>query len=142
MSTRRLPRPRASARARFHAIAARRPGLLARLAVLALLAISGTMPAGATASADTATVSAHAPVAHAAAALPAMGVPFTELLHAVPQLASGSAAASGSSLRHAGAVVAVPADAGSIVQVRPGATVEVHRSPGGPIASPAPISKI
>jgi hypothetical protein len=27
----------------------------------------------------------------------------------------------------------VPADAGSIVQVRPGETVEVHRSPGGPV---------
>jgi hypothetical protein len=114
-----------------------RPGVAGRVA-LALVAVGAVLAPGAPALGWAVGVPAFAPTAHEASGLPALGVPFTQLLQDAPQLAPGSSSASGAALRGAGGAnpprgANLPAGAGSIVQVRPGASVEVHRSPGGPI---------
>jgi hypothetical protein len=79
-----------------------------------------------------------APAALAGPRLPAMGVPFPALLRADPALGGGLQLAG--LVRRAGtARAAAPLPAalarrvGSIVQVRPGRGILVHRSPGGPV---------
>jgi len=69
--------------------------------------------------------------ASSASALPAMGVPLDVLLHSAPQLGPASIPSVVLGPQGARAAGRLPADAGSIVEVRPGAWVPVHASPGG-----------
>ncbi len=121
-------------------VAAHRPPAgrrrVARRAALIVAAIAVVVAPGAPAFGWSVALPAGAPTprsgsvpAHQASGLPALGVPFTQLLQDAPQLAPGSSSASKAAL-HGGSP---PAGAGSIAQVRPGASVEVHRSPGGPV---------
>lgn len=140
MSSRRLPRRGAPARVRAPRRLRPAAGALGRrAAVLATVALGAGLGGAAPAGAWT-TFAPPTPVAHAAGShpprgggLPAMGVPYAELLQVAPQLAPASATATGSSVRRGAVASSAPADAGSIVQMRPGASVEVHRSPAGPI---------
>ena len=71
--------------------------------------------------------------AQSASALPAMGVPLDVLLHNAPQLGPASIPAVVLGAHGARAAGRLPTDAGSIVEVRPGAEVPVHASPGGKV---------
>jgi hypothetical protein len=76
--------------------------------------------------------------AEASPSLPAMGVPLTTLLRDEPGLANGLALAgvvhrAGTASTTAPPLAATARDVGSIVQVRRGEQVLVHRTPGGGI---------
>ena len=136
MSARRPPRRGASPRARSLTWAHPASGgarALRRAVIVASLLLGGGVAAGSTAEAWTVNPPPLAPIAHAATALPPRGVPFSQLLAVAPQLAPGSTTAGGSSLGPGGAVSAQSAAAGSIVQVQPGATIQVRSSPGGAV---------
>ncbi len=96
---------------------------------LAAVAVSVAVAGGALAGPAAAwTGSVLARVAQVPVALPMLGVPYRELLQVAPQLAAG-----GSSIGYGATLASAPAGAGSIAVVRPGATVDVHRSPDGPV---------
>ncbi len=109
-------------------------GGLGALAVLGGPLAPGTACAGAT----RASLPAAAVVAHAGhvTRLPPRGVPYLQVLRLAPQLQAGAdpaldAAAGHTSARPGPPARRLPADAGTIVQVRPGQSVELRRSPGG-----------
>lgn len=68
-----------------------------------------------------------------ATALPAMGVPLDVLLQSAPQLGPASVPTVVLGAHGAREAGRLPADAGSIVQVRSGAWVPIHASPGGKV---------
>ncbi len=111
------------ARSRAHATALRLAAVAASVIVVG---------GGLAAPAQAWTGSALASVARVSTALPVMGVPYRELLQVAPQLAGSPAAASGA-FGHGAVLAAAPAGAGSIAVVRPGANVDVRRSPGGSV---------
>ena len=102
--------------------------------LVAAIAAGGSLAAASPAQAWTVSPPALRPLAAPAGALPAMGVPLTELLHAVPQLAPGAPGGGRPSLGHGATATAPVAEAGSIIEVRTGMTVQVRRFPGGPVA--------
>lgn len=126
MFFRRPPRRRAPLRVRTHTRAR-------RVAALALVTAAGCLTSASSALAWSVTAPRLAVLAHPASALPPMGVPFSQLLQVAPQLDAGSTPDGGSSLGHGANVAAPTPAAGSIVEVRPGQTIDVHRSPGGPV---------